>query len=126
MNLAASTVAIPEAAVRAVAGYCDASVLTQVAQTAIDHLSDNGPVTASALQAIIVARDNQASVDTDLVQRQATELLPAASPQIAGLFGRSLKGKRQTAALKATLKDLRNDNSGRKAIATAFDAASEA
>lgn len=126
MGLAARTAAIPEAAVRAVAACCDPSVLTHVAQTAIEHLSDNGPVTASALQAIIVARDNQATVNIDPVQRQATELLPETTPQIAGLFGRLLKGKRQTAALKTRLKDLRNDNSDRKAIATAFDAAYEA
>ena len=126
MSLAASTAAIPEAAVLAVARYCDASGLTQVAQTAVDSLSGNGPVTASALQVIIVARDNQASVNTDLVQRHATALLPATPPQIAGLFGGSLKGKRQTAALRTTLKDLRNGNSGNKAIAAAFDAAYEA
>ena len=126
MSLAASTAAIPEAAVLAVARYCDASGLTQVAQTAVDSLSGNGPVTASALQVIIVARGNQASVNTDLVQRHATALLPATPPQIAGLFGGSLKGKRQTAALRTTLKDLRNGNSGDKAIAAAFDAAYEA
>lgn len=122
MSLAATTAAIPEAAVRAVANYCDTSGLTQAAQTALDSLSGNGQVLASALQVIIVARENGAEVDTDIVQDVAESLLQGATPYIAGLLGRSLKGKRQTSGLKDTLRALRKEASDAGSTAGAFDA----
>ncbi len=122
MILAATTAAIPEAAVRAVANCCDTSGLTQAAQTALDSLSDNGQVMASALQVIIVARENGAEVDTDIVQDVAESLLQGTTPYIAGLLGRSLKGKRQTSGLKDTLRALRREASDAGSIAGEFDA----
>ncbi len=125
MTMTASTAGIPEEAVRAVASYCDGSVLAQAAQAAVATISEQRPETISALLVVIAARENHAEVNTDLLQEKATALLPGTTPDIAGLLGRSLKGTRQTTKLRAVLRDLRRGEASQQSLVGAFDAAYE-
>ena len=125
LSLMASTANMPEKAVQVVSGYCNHAGLSEAAQTAISTLIDTSPQASSALRVVIAARQSGADVDTGSIQERAKALLSDATPELAELFGRSLRGIRQRSGLRDTLNGLRGEDSTKR-IAGAFDAGRKA
>jgi hypothetical protein len=108
---------VPAPVVERVAGDAHDDQLPSVVAQALDGIGEDMTTTASSLRVLDAIRPRSA-IDLGVIDAKATELMPDATQAVASLFGRLLRGHRNSKSLDEALKHLRSEEDPR---ASAFD-----
>lgn len=114
---------VPENVIDVIVSSCDTGGRQAALEAALAALPAPNPEAISALRVVIATTRQGAALDDARVDALICEMLPAASEEVATLFGRATRGRRRIGDdAHECVKGLRREGSS---IATAFDAARE-
>lgn len=108
---------VPAPVVERVAGDAHEDQLPSVIAQALDGIGEDMTTTASSLRVLDAIRP-RSNFDLAVIDTKAADLMPDATQAVAGLFGRLLRGHRNSKPLDEVLKELRSEEDPR---ASAFD-----